>query len=310
MTSSKINIGTDSWTDRSLIESGLYYPDWCTSSEDRLRFYAAEFPLVEVDSSYYGMPSVRNSVLWVERTPEDFIFNVKAFRLFTTHQTQPQALPRTIRDDLPHELAGKRTLYYRDVPSELKDKMWQMFEAALLPLMEANKLGVVVFQFPPWFMPRKESFSHLDECREHLSRYRLAVEFRNQYWLDGNNLEDTLSFLRRNRLSFVAVDEPQGFKSSVPPVADVTGEVGMVRFHGRNRDTWEKKGLKSSSERFDYYYSQDEMEEWVPKIKMMERFADEVHVVMNTNNRDQAVVNARLAAKLLGEEVNPRAFPI
>ncbi len=94
----RLKIGTASWTDKSLLDSGAYYPENCTSPEARLRFYSAEFPLVEVDSTYYGLPSERNSGLWVDRTPADFTFNVKAFRLFTTHQTPPRALPVEVRD--------------------------------------------------------------------------------------------------------------------------------------------------------------------------------------------------------------------
>ena len=243
----RIKIGTASWTDRSLIESGRFYPETATSAEARLRFYSAEFPMVEVDSTYYGMPSERNSHLWAERTPKDFTFNVKAFRLFTTHQTQPRALPKNIREELPADLTSKRNLYYRDLPPQCQDRMWDMFDGALRPLDWAGKLGVIVFQFPPWFMPRRESYQHLEECRAHLPDYKLAVEFRNQYWLKEDNLEETFSFLRRNDMSYIAVDEPQGFKSSVPPVTDITGRYGIVRFHGRNRETWEAKGLTSAA---------------------------------------------------------------
>ena len=297
----RVKIGTASWTDRPLIESGRYYPEWCKSAEDRLKFYSAEFPLVEVDSTYYGMPSERNSNLWVERTPQSFTFNVKAFRLFTTHQTQPKALPKIVRDELSSELRGKRNLYYRDLPPDLRDKMWQMFESALLPLHNAGKLGVVVFQFPPWFMPRRESYRHIEDCRERLPNYTLAVEFRSVYWLQGDSLEEALGFLRYNGICFVAVDEPQGFKSSVPPIPDVTGPYGIVRFHGRNRDTWEKKGLAGAFERFDYYYSREELEEWAPKIEMIGDNAGEVHLVVNTNNQDQGIVNVRLLGDILGE---------
>ena len=115
---------------------------------------------------------------------------MKAFRLFTTHQTPPKALPRNIRDELPAEMAAKKNLYYKDLPSDLKDRLWQMFESALLPLNMAGKLGVVVFQFPPWFMPRRESYRHIEECSERLSQYQMAAEFRNRYWLEGDNLEE------------------------------------------------------------------------------------------------------------------------
>ena len=91
----------------------------------------------------------------------------------------------------------------------------------------------------------------------------------------------------------------------MPPLADVTGQYGIVRFHGRNRDTWEKKGLASSTERFDYYYSRDELEEWAPKIRMMKENSREVHALVNTNNGDQGIVNARLLGDILGEELSP-----
>lgn len=285
----------------------MYYPIWATSAEARLAFYSAEFPLVEVDSTYYGMPTERNSALWASRTPADFTFNVKAFRLFTTHQTEPGALPRTVQDQLPLNLAMKKDLYYRDLPAELREPMWQTFESALAPLYDAGKLGVVVFQFPPWFMPLRENYGYIEECKRRLPRYRIAVEFRNRYWLVGDKLEETLGLLRHNDICFIAVDEPRGFKSSVPPIADVTGPYGIVRFHGRNRNTWERRALRSASERFDYYYSRDELEEWAPKIRTMRKSASEVHLVMNTNNKDQGIVNARLLGDILDEGLKPRA---
>ena len=302
----RVRIGTASWTDKSLIESGKYYPEWATKPADRLRFYSSEFPLVEVDSSYYALPSQRNSVLWVERTPDDLLFNVKAFRLFTGHPTQLRVLPKGVREELPAELSEKNNLYYRDVPAELRADLWKMFEDALLPLDSAGKLGLIVFQFPPWFMPRHENLHHILECQERLPQYRLAVEFRNRYWLSERNQERTFQFLGDNSLAFIAVDEPQGFKSSVPPIGEVTAETAIVRFHGRNRETWEKKGLSASSERFNYYYSREEMEEWVPRVGEMREQAREVHVVMNTNYLDQGIANSRLMGSLLGEGLRPQ----
>ena len=295
-----IKIGAASWHDIA-----SFYPSGCRAPGARLKFYSTEFPLVEVDTSYYAIPRLKSVATWAEHTPADFTFDVKAFRLLTTHQTAPRVLSPEAREALPSNLADKGTIYYRQTPASVKDMVWAEFEAVLDLLSGVGKLGVVLFQFPFWFMPKRESFSHIDECRERLSKYRLAVEFRNRYWLDDDNLEETLSFLRRNGLSFVAVDEPQGFNSSVPPLADVTAEVAIVRFHGRNRDTWEKKGLKSSQERFDYYYSRGEMEEWAPKIAVMAQQAREMHVIINTNNQDQAIANARLAAEVLGDGKSP-----
>lgn len=96
----RVLVGTTSWTEKTLIESGRFYPPQANTAEERLRYYATQFPVVEVDSTYYGLPSERNALLWAERTPPGFVFHVKAFRLFTQHQTPPQALPRDVRERL------------------------------------------------------------------------------------------------------------------------------------------------------------------------------------------------------------------
>ena len=129
---SRILIGTASWTDKSLIASGRFYPPKCNSPEDRLRYYASQFPLVEVDSSYYAMPAPQVAQLWAERTPPDFTFNIKAFRLFTGHQTAPAALPKDIAEALGR-CEGKH-LYYKDLPAEITDEMWRRFREGIEPL--------------------------------------------------------------------------------------------------------------------------------------------------------------------------------
>src|SRR5215210_7264403 len=146
-----ILIGTASWADLSLIKSGEFYPADVKSPEARLRFYASQFPLVEVDSPYYAIPSAKTAKQWADRTPDDFVFDVKAFRTLTTHQTQPKFLPKYIAQSLPKR--DKKTVYYKDLPNELRDALWSEFKNALLPLKQAGKLGVVLFQFPPWFPP-------------------------------------------------------------------------------------------------------------------------------------------------------------
>src|SRR5512140_3861953 len=118
---STIRVGTASWTDKSLIDCGRFYPPGTTTPEDRLRFYASQFPFVEVDSSYYALPSARNAARWAERTPASFRFNVKAFRIFTGHQTAPVALPKDIRDALA---PSKKNVYYKDLPDELRNELW------------------------------------------------------------------------------------------------------------------------------------------------------------------------------------------
>ena len=165
-------------------------------------------------------------------------------------------------------------------------------KGALLPLDSAGKLGVVLFQFPPWFYLGAQQCDYILSCRERLSQYRIAIEFRHNSWVNEKNREGTLIFLRDNGLPFVCVDEPQGFDSSVPPIVEATSDIGLVRFHGRNRETWEKRGI-SVAERFNYLYSQEELREWVPRIGDLATKTRQLHVLFNNCHQDKAVVNAR-----------------
>ena len=293
-----ILIGTSSWTDRTLIKSGRFYPEWAKSAESRLQYYASQFSLVEVDSSYYALPNEWTARLWVDRTPDRFAFDIKAFRLFTLHPTPLKSLPKDIQGDLPADLKEKGNLYQRDLPSELVDEVWQRFERALLPLDSAGKLGVVAFQFPPWYFPGNEQRDHILACKARLSQYNISVEFRHSSWLSDKNKERTIGFLRGNDLPFVCVDEPQGFKSSVPPVVEATSDIALVRFHGRNRETWEKKGI-GPAERFNYLYTEEELVEWVPRIRELGEKTSQLHVLFNNCHEDKAVVNARQTRLML-----------
>ncbi len=301
----KIRVGTCSWTDPTLLSSGRFYPDSARSAEARLQYYASQFNIVEVDSSYYALPNERNSYLWAERTPDDFVFDFKAFRIFTQHPTPVNSLPKNIRNELTSELQGKANIYYRDLPAELVDELWQRFESALLPLDTVGKLGVVLFQFPPWFYPGSQQLDYIEMCKAKLKQYRLAAEFRNNVWLSEKNRAATFDFLRRNDLPFVCVDEPQGFKSSVPPVAEVTSNIGLVRFHGRNTETWEKKGI-GPAERFNYLYSEEELQPWAAKIAEISKQTSQMHVLFNNCYQDKAVVNARQMCFMLGSGASPQ----
>ena len=287
----EILIGTCSWTDPTLTKSGRFYPEWVRSAEARLEYYASQFSLVEVDSSYYALPSERTSQLWVERT-DRFLFDIKAFRLFTLHPTPLKALPADVRQAMPPATGQKASLYLRDLPPELADELWIRFERALLPLDSAGKLGIVLFQFPPWFYPGQRQYEYILSCKERLSQYRTAIEFRHNLWVNERNIRQTMSFLRDNNLPFVCVDEPQGFESSVPPVVEATSDIALARFHGRNKETWLKTGI-SVTERFNYLYSQGELREWVPGIRKLASQTRQLHVLFNNCHQDKAVLNAR-----------------
>jgi uncharacterized protein YecE (DUF72 family) len=294
----EILVGTCSWTDQTLIECGRFYPDWARSAEARLQYYASQFPVVEVDSTYYALPNERTSGLWVNRTGDNFVFDIKAFRLFTQHPTPLTSLPRDIREALPPDLKQKANIYSRNLPEELADELWRRFERALLPLESAGKLGVVLFQFPPWFYPGSEQREYILSCKEKLPQYRIAVEFRHNSWVNEKNIDRTLDFLRDNDLPYVCVDEPQGFRSSMPPLAEATSDIGLIRFHGRNREMWEKKGA-TVSERFNYLYSEEELREWVPRIRELASKTRQLHVLFNNCHQDKAVVNARQVAFMI-----------
>jgi uncharacterized protein YecE (DUF72 family) len=300
MAKASVLVGTASWTDRSLVDSGRFYPQDVKTPEDRLRFYSEQFPFVEVDSTYYSLPTVRNAALWTERTPEGFVFDVKAFRLFTGHQTPPDALPKDVRDALGRLPERKRNWYYKDLSEEQREPLWQRFENALGPLLLNHKLGAVIFQLPPWLGPNEQTRQHLQHCADRLDPSTIAVEFRNRYWLDDEHRRVTLAFLRENGLAYVVVDEPQGFPSSVPRVWEVTNpEVAVVRLHGRNASTWEAKGLASSSERFNYLYSDTELEEFVDPLRKLAAEARSIHVAFNNNYQDYSQRNARRLMEML-----------
>jgi uncharacterized protein YecE (DUF72 family) len=294
----QLRVGTASWTDKTLLESG-WYPEDASTPEKRLRFYAENFDVVEVDSTYYGLPSERNAVLWVERTPKDFRFDVKAFSLMTGHPLQVRGIPKDLRADLPE---GDR-VPAKEVPPEVADRVWEMFREALMPLHSAGKLGLVMFQYPQWFMPGRRAREEILAARERLPDYDIAVEFRQGAWFaDDDATRKTMDFLRSEAIPFVAIDMPQGLRVSVPPVAEATSDrFAVVRFHGRREETWTKRNVHPT-ERFRYDYSDRELEEWVPRVERMTEDAKETHALFNNCYRDYAVRNARTFGDLIPEE--------
>ncbi len=294
----RILIGTSSWTDPTLVKESQFYPPEARTAEARLRYYATQFPLVEVDSTYYFPPSERNAVLWIDRTPTDFTFNIKAYSLLTNHPTKRESLYADLRRELPAALAEKRNLYREQLPHEVIDAVWQRFHDALMPLHSAGKLGGVLFQFPRWLVIGRKSKDYILECAERLKDFRIAVEFRHESWLIERNRDETLAFLEEHDLPLVCVDMPQGFDSSVPPISAATAkDLSMVRFHGRNTKAWGAKS-ETASERFRYEYSEHELEQWVPRIRHLAGETRETHVLMNNCYRDYAVNNARQLATL------------
>ena len=287
----RILVGTASWTDKSLLESGWYPPE-ANTPDERLRFYASRFPLVEVDATYYAPPSEQTATLWAQRTPEDFTFNVKAFSLLTQHPTKPGALYKDLRPDT------KKNVYLKDFDADVVDQVWERFLAALNPLADAGKLGSLLFQFPQWFPIGKKNKAYVLECKERCAPVPICVEFRNKTWMSEENQAETLDFLASYAIPYVCVDMPQGFTSSIPPVTAVTNpDLAVVRFHGHNDAEWESGSVQR---RFAYLYSEQELKTWVPKLEELAGQAKETHVLMNNCHRDYAQRNAAQLVALLG----------
>jgi uncharacterized protein YecE (DUF72 family) len=286
----EIRVGTASWTDKTLLASG-WYPKDVTSAADRLAYYAKQFPLVEVDSTYYTPPNERNSVLWAQRTPPGFVFNIKAYSLLTQHPTRPNSLYKDLRPDGP-----TKNLYLKDLDKKVVDQVWERFLDALVPLYEAGKLGAILFQFPQWFPIGKRNKEYLLQAKERCADLRMCVEFRNKTWLSEKNRDETLDFLRDYAVPYVSVDMPQGYPSSVPPVMAATADLAVVRFHGHS-DKWTSRDIY---ERFGYLYSERELADWAPKLRELADSADQTYVLMNNCYSDYAQRNAAQLVDLLG----------
>jgi uncharacterized protein YecE (DUF72 family) len=289
-----IRLGTAGWTDKTLIDSG-WYPEDANTPEKRLRYYASQFPLVEVDSTYYALPAEQTAATWRDRTPAEFTFNIKAFSLFTQHPTPVKAMPADLREAAAGE-TGKERVYLKDVDPAVTGQAWDRFFAALEPLREAGKLGAILLQFPPWFPISRANKDYIVACAERAAPRRVCVEFRNHTWMTDDNQKETLDFLSRHNLPYVCVDMPQGYSNSIPPVVAATSDLAVVRMHGHS-DKWESKSI---AERFGYRYSGKELDDWAAKVARLAEDPAETQVVFNNCYRDYAQVNARQLAERLG----------
>ncbi|HEX6255764.1 MAG TPA: DUF72 domain-containing protein [Euzebyales bacterium] len=293
-----IRVGTASWTDPTLTRDSDWYPRKTMSAEERLRYYASQFDVVEVDATYYHPPSRELAGLWTDRTPADFRMDVKAFALLTHHPARRDAVWDDVLALLPAEHAERSSIYLSHLPEAGVDLAFERFADALLPLHSAGKLGAVFLQFPKWFTNRRDNRRFLDSLADRLPEYDVAVEFRHASWFSGESGPRTLRQLENHGLAYVCVDEPQGFDSSVPPVLAVTSDLAVVRFHGHNADTWEARGI-SAAERFRYLYEREELREWAPKVAELAESASETHAIFNNCYADYGVRNAAQLIDLL-----------
>ncbi len=273
-----IRVGVCSWADETLTK--IWYPKGIKSGEERLRYYAEHFDVVEANSTYYRLPDRQMVENWAERTPQGFTMHVKAFGVMTRHPVKVDQLPPDLRD-VPTDARGR----VDRPPREYRAEVFARFHDALEPLRSTGKLGGILMQFPPYIVPRAQSLEYLEWSQEQLRGDEMLVEFRHASWLDEEHRADTLRFLEEHGMTYVVVDAPQtGGKNVLPTLVAATSETGYVRFHGRNAQTWNKR-TGSAAERFDYLYSEDELREWVPRLKELAAESQAAYAMFNNNGR-------------------------
>ena len=301
-----IQIGTCSWTEKNLIQSGEFYPNEVRTAEGRLRYYANQFDTVEVDSTYYAIPDKRNTYLWVDRTPENFIFHIKVYGALTGHGIDPKTLPKDIFDILAEKDKNEKRIYVKE--SFLLTTIAQRFKEALMPLIKANKLGILVFQFPPWFHYGTRNMDYTVICKELLQGLPIAIEFRHGSWLTADVQDTIFHFLEKHQITYITADEPQyGNLATVPFVPQLTTDIAYFRFHGRNKENWLKKGIETSL-RFAYLYSDTELKEFISPIKNIDKKATVTYAMFNNCHGGFAMKDALMLKKLLAtrEKVNDK----
>ncbi|MBM7541982.1 DUF72 domain-containing protein [Amphibacillus cookii] len=268
-----IYIGLTGWGDHY----SLYPAD--LKAKDKLAEYSSYFPTVEVDASFYAVQPIRNAEKWVNETPQSFRFVVKAYQGMTGHQ----------RTELPY-------------PN--KTEMFEAFKASLVPYIEADKLAMVLFQFPPWFDCKEEHILYLKYCKQRMDNIPVALEFRHQSWFAKSNREKTLAYMRTDNWIHTIADEPQAGDGSIPIVPVATNQqTTLIRFHGRNVHGWNRPKTKSTNwreVRYLYNYNQAELLEWKQRIKALEEQSQDIYLLFNNNSGGDAANNAQALQRMLG----------
>ncbi len=306
----RIRIGTCSFADDALVR--YFYPRGMRSGEERLRYYAEHFDTVEIDSTFYRLPGEQMTANWAERTPEGFVFHIKAFAPMTRHPVRLEQLPADLQEGVETDARGR----VERPPREWRAEVFERFRESLEPLRAAGKLGGILFQLPPYVVPKPHSFEYLEWAQEQLAGDEMLVEFRHRSWFDDEHRADTLAWLEERGMTNVVVDAPKTEgKNVIPTVVALTSPTAYVRLHGRNAATWNVRG-GSASDRFDYLYPEEELTEWVEPLRKLGEEAEQAYVLFNNNRWSpspddpartvaQAAQNAQLLASLLERERVP-----
>ena len=239
---------------------GIYYPEGLPRKE-WLGYYAREFNALELNSTYYALPSTRVMESFAAKTGDGFRFAVKANQEMTHGRQQGEAVCKA-------------------------------FIEVLQPLVDSGKLGCILAQFPYSFSCKAENRTYLERFSRWMGKLPLVIEFRNSGWLNAQ----TLAWMRESNIAFCCVDEPH-LPRLLPPVAEVTADIGYVRFHGRNESKWWDH--EHPWERYDYTYKPDELGEWIPRIEKISRSTRDTFIFANNHWKSQAVDTIRQVRSML-----------
>jgi len=257
---SKIYLGT----------SGYHYLDWKNNfypkdikESEFLIYYSKYFNTVELNFTYYTFPKsfmFKNLITKIENV-KDFVFSVKANSIFT------------------HER--------KYLPSDVNN-----FLNSIQSLKDFNRLGSILFQFPYSFYCNKDNLEYIKILGKEFSGYEICAEFRNSSWLNNYALD----ILKSLNFSFCNVDEPH-IKGLLKPTSLVIGNLGYIRFHGRNASNWWK--AEKTFQRYDYMYSKKELEEWIPRLKEISAKAEKTYIYFNNHYKGKAPKSALIFLELL-----------
>jgi uncharacterized protein YecE (DUF72 family) len=287
----RIVIGTSSWADPGFVEE--WYPEGLPARE-RLPYYAARFEGVEVNSTFYAIPSATTTANWAKATPDDFTFDVKLHRLLSRHAAGPTSLPKDLRSRARTNERGRLKLTKR-LEAAVADRLLE----GVVPLGE--KLSTFLMQLTPAFGPRDHKLDELAPLVERLSAAApVAIELRNRFWLAERRVERTLGWFEEHSAVFVSIDGPQGSNAPtiMPPIDAVTRhDVAYLRAHGRNLQGYLRG--RSVPERFGYQYDDDELRELGERAQELAGQAEEVRMMFNNNRGADAPQAAERTRELL-----------
>ena len=291
-------IGTSGWSYPSGkgTWNGLFYPAARstragTRNFDELRFYAEHFDTVEVNSTFYGQPRADVTRTWVRRTRPGFDFSIKLYQKFTH--------PKMFKDAALKRAPGTEGPLL-DLLAQVTQGDIDEFRAGIEPLVTADRLGVLLAQFPPSFKDSPDAREYLAQLLHAFDDYPVAVELRHRSWSDA--VADTVSMLNAFGAAWVQIDEPK-FRFSIRQnyLPNVTSFYYM-RLHGRNAAAWWRH--EKTEDRYNYLYSADELQDFAEIAGAANELVKKSYLYTNNHFSAKSVVNAVMLKAQLGQPID------